>query len=47
MMLRSFVFSLGKQDIYWNWSPVGFPSVGKDSEKPAMYLRVVPFTAEA
>ena len=47
MLLHSFEFALGTKEIYWNWSGVSFPSVGKESEKPELYLRVVPLKADA
>ena len=45
VMLRSFVFSLGKKEIYWNWAGVNFPTVGRENSKPEMYLRVAPLKA--
>lgn len=40
VMLRSFRFSLGEKEIYWNMAGVNYPTVGKTSEKPAAFLRL-------
>ena len=40
VMLRSFKFSLSKREIYWNLAGVYFPTEGKESSKPAAYLRL-------
>ena len=39
-MLRSFKFSLGENEIYWNMAGVNYPTVGKASERPAAFLRL-------
>ena len=45
VMLRSFVFSLSDKEVHWNFAGVNYPTVGKDSNKPAMYLRLQPLKA--
>ena len=42
VMLRSFKFSLGEKPIFWNLAGVNYPTVGKDGDKPAMYLKLEP-----
>ena len=39
-MIRSFRFSVGDKEVYWNMAGVTYPTVGKESDKPAAYLRV-------
>lgn len=44
-MLRSFRFSLSKDEkkkTFWNWSGVNYPTVGRDSTQPAMYVHIEP-----
>ena len=45
VMLRSFKFSLAEKPIFWNLAGVNYPTVGKDSDKPTMYLKVEPVEA--
>ena len=37
---RHFTFELSDKPIFWNVSAITFPSVGKESDKPEMWLRV-------
>lgn len=45
-MLRSFKFLPGDEEIYWNIAPAYYPTIGKTSTKPAMYLRLERVEAE-
>ena len=40
ILLRSFKFSLSDKEIYWNIASVNYPTVGRESTKPALYLKV-------
>ena len=40
VLVRSFKFSRSEKEIYWNMAPAYYPTVGRDSNKPAMYLKV-------
>lgn len=40
VMLRCFKFSLCNKEIYWNMATVSYPTVGRLSAKPALYLKV-------
>nr|BAL05185.1 cytochrome P450 [Phanerodontia chrysosporium] len=40
VMLRTFKFFPGKNEIYWNMGGVNYPTAGKDSNKACMYLRL-------
>ena len=40
VMLRSFKFSLGEKEIYWNMAGVNYPTVGKVDNKPAEFLKL-------
>ena len=42
VMLRSFKFLPGDKAVYWNLAPVSYPTVGKDSQKAALYLNLEP-----
>ncbi|KAI0739058.1 cytochrome P450 [Daedaleopsis nitida] len=39
-LLANFTFGLSDKPIFWNVSAITFPSVGKESEKPEMWLKV-------
>ncbi|TBU38509.1 cytochrome P450 [Dichomitus squalens] len=39
-LLANFTFELSEKPIFWNVSAITFPSVGKESEKPEMWLKV-------
>ena len=40
VMIRAFKFSLSDKEIYWNMATVIYPTVGKESPKPELYLKV-------
>ena len=40
VLLANFKFELGKDEIVWNNAGVAFPTVGDDSTKPEMPLKV-------
>ncbi|OBZ67681.1 hypothetical protein A0H81_12357 [Grifola frondosa] len=40
LLLSRFAFSLSDKPIVWNLAPVRYPTVGKDSTKPEMWLKV-------
>ncbi|KAJ3480638.1 hypothetical protein NLI96_g8207 [Meripilus lineatus] len=42
VLLRSFRFYPSDKEIVWNYSLVRFPTVGKDSGKPSMPMKLVP-----
>ena len=39
-LIANFTFELSDKPIFWNVSAITFPSAGKDSEKPEMWLKV-------
>lgn len=39
-MVRSFKFLPGDKEVYWNLAGVNYPTVGKSSDKPALYLKL-------
>ena len=40
VLLRSFKFSLGDEDIVWNLAGVNYPTVGKSSIKASLPMKV-------
>ena len=40
VLLSSFEFELTEKEITWNFGAVTFPTMGLDSEKPEMQLKV-------
>ncbi|KAI0367643.1 cytochrome P450 [Pilatotrama ljubarskyi] len=42
-LLANFTFELSEKPIHWHMSGITFPSAGKDSLKPEMWLRVGPY----
>ncbi|KAI0347504.1 cytochrome P450 [Trametopsis cervina] len=42
VMLRAFRFHLSDKEIYWNLAGVNYPTIGKESNRPAMILRLEP-----
>ncbi|EKM59115.1 uncharacterized protein PHACADRAFT_205293 [Phanerochaete carnosa HHB-10118-sp] len=42
VMLRSFKFLPGGKEVHWNLAPVSYPTAGKDSAKPELYLKLEP-----
>ena len=40
ILLRSFKFSLSSQEIVWNLAGIKYPTVGRDSTKPSMPIKV-------
>ncbi|KAI0350849.1 cytochrome P450 [Trametes cingulata] len=45
-LLANFTFELSETPIHWHFSGITFPSTGKDSLKPEMWLRVGRYTGE-
>ncbi|KAJ2971669.1 hypothetical protein NUW54_g12452 [Trametes sanguinea] len=45
-LLMNFTFELSEKPIHWNISAITFPSTGKDSLKPEMWLKVGRYNAE-
>ena len=41
-LLASFRFSPAAKDIYWNMESVSYPTIGKDSNKPSLPMKVEP-----
>ena len=40
VLLRSFRFYLSDKEVVWNYSAVKFPTVGRDSNKPSMPMKI-------
>ena len=45
VMLRSFKFLPGEKEVYWNLAPVSYPTVGKESTKAELHLKLEPVKA--
>ncbi|KAI8976691.1 cytochrome P450 [Trametes punicea] len=45
-LLANFIFELSEKPIHWNVSAITFPSAGKGSLKPEMWLRVARYNGE-
>ncbi|KAI9063759.1 cytochrome P450 [Trametes sanguinea] len=45
-LLMNFTFELSDKPIHWNISAITFPSTGKDSLKPEMWLKVARYNTE-
>ncbi|EKM59451.1 uncharacterized protein PHACADRAFT_249950 [Phanerochaete carnosa HHB-10118-sp] len=46
VMLRSFKFLPGEKEVYWNMAGINYPTVGRESNKPSMYLRLEPIGSQ-
>ena len=46
VMLRSFKFLPGKQDVYWNMGGINYPTDGKESNKVCMYMHLEPIGSQ-
>ncbi|GJE84316.1 cytochrome P450 [Phanerochaete sordida] len=44
-LLRAFKIMPGSKDVYWNLATVNYPTVGKDSGEPGLYLKLEPLAA--
>ena len=40
VLLRSFKFSLSDKEIFWNFSGISYPTMGKHDMKPSMVLKI-------